>query len=65
MRLKLIRNGYQAYEYLKFLSENGKAAFASGVEMGLFPESYDTSRTGQQVDAALAQLQTAVGTITG
>jgi hypothetical protein len=65
MRMKLIRNGYQAYEYLTFLADHGQGADARSIAAGVFPGSYDTSRTGDQVAAGYSRLQSAVAAITG
>jgi hypothetical protein len=65
MRMKLIRNGYQAYEYLEFLADHGQGADARSIAAGVFPGSYDTSRTGDQVAAGYSRLQSAVAAITG
>jgi hypothetical protein len=65
MRMKLIRNGYQAYEYLEFLADHGQAARAHAIAAGVFPASYDTSRTGAQVATGYGLLQSAVAAITG
>lgn len=56
LRLKRIRDGYQAYEYLKYLSGHGKAADATAVATGLFPHGYDTVRTDAQIQQAHQQL---------
>jgi hypothetical protein len=64
MRMKLIRNGYQAYEYLEFLAGHGQGAHARAIAAGVFPASYDTSRTGAQVAAGYDRLQSAVAAIT-
>jgi hypothetical protein len=65
MRMKLIRNGYQAYEYLEFLADHGQGARARAIAAGVFPASYDTSRTGAQVATGYGLLQSAVAAITG
>jgi hypothetical protein len=65
MRMKLIRNGYQAYEYLELLARNGRGEEARSIAAGVFPASYETRRTGEQVAAAYSRLQSAVAAITG
>lgn len=71
MRMKLIRNGHQDYEYLKLASAAGHKAEVDQIAKQLYPSNYDTIATDAEVDAAkrkLAQLAepgrvTAVGSL--
>jgi hypothetical protein len=56
MRLKLIRDGYQDYEYLKILKDRGQEAAAANIARGLFPNMYTTKRDDVDVQAARRQL---------
>jgi hypothetical protein len=56
MRLKRIRDGRQAYEYLHYLDLHGKGAAARVVATGLFPRAYDTVRSDAQIQQAHQQL---------
>ena len=56
MRLKLIRDGYQDYEYLNLLAQAGMRPQAMAVAKGLFPKMYATATTDAQVQAARQQL---------
>jgi len=71
LRMKLIRNGHQDYEYLKLASDTGHKAQADQIAQQLYPSTFDTVATDAEVDAArrkLAQLAepgrvTAVGSL--
>jgi hypothetical protein len=65
MRLKLIRDGYQDYEYLHFLATHGQASQARTIAQGLFPVMYDTARSDAQVQAVRLKLEQAVEKIVG
>jgi hypothetical protein len=64
LRLKLIRDGHEDYEYLRFLAEHGKRAEARQIARTLFPSPSRTKRSDAQVQEArqkLADLIAAVG----
>jgi uncharacterized protein (TIGR03382 family) len=52
LRLKMIREGMEDYEYLKILSDLGDAALAKEVADGLFPNAYSTERSPELLMAA-------------
>jgi hypothetical protein len=52
IRMKLVRDGYEDYEYLRFLSEHGADAKARSIARELFPAAYDTARTDEQLQSA-------------
>jgi hypothetical protein len=56
MRMKLIRNGHQDYEYLKLASAAGHKAEARQIAQQLYPSTFDTIATDAEVDAARRQL---------
>jgi hypothetical protein len=56
MRMKLIRNGHQDYEYLKLASVAGHKAEADQIAQQLYPSTFDTIATDAEVDAARRQL---------
>jgi hypothetical protein len=56
IRLKLIRDGYEDYEYLKFLSEHEMDNEVRSTAAGLFPATFETSRTDAQIQTARKQL---------
>ncbi len=63
MRLKLIRDGYEDYEYMKFLQDNGFGSQAFGIVRGLFPTMYGSARSDSDVQAARLQLIGLVGAV--
>src|SRR5205807_10116329 len=54
IRLKLIRDGLQDYEYLRFLAAHGRARQARGIAHNLFPAMYRPARSDAKVQAARA-----------
>jgi Domain of unknown function (DUF4091) len=56
MRLKLIRDGYEDYEYLKILANSGQNAIARQIAQRLFANMYTTNRSDADVQAARHQL---------
>jgi hypothetical protein len=56
LRLKLIRDGYEDYEYLRFLARHGRRAAAREVARGLFPSPERTARSGARVMKARERL---------
>jgi hypothetical protein len=63
MRMKLIRDGYQDYEYLEFLADHGRRAEAERIAAALFPRMNDTVRTDAQVQVARRKLARAVARV--
>ena len=63
LRLKLIRDGYEDYEYLRFLERHGQGADAAEVANALFPTAFAAERSDEEIQRArlrLAQLVQAV-----
>lgn len=56
IRLKLIRDGYEDFEYLRILEEMGKGEEARQIAENLFPTMYSASRTQEEIDAARTAL---------
>ena len=56
LRMKYVRDGYEDYEYLKYLRDHGRSTEAYSIARSLFPTAYSTSRTDAQVQAARKQL---------
>lgn len=56
MRLKLIRDGYEDYEYLRFLARHGRRGAARKIARGLFKSPERTARPGSRVLGARAEL---------
>jgi hypothetical protein len=56
IRLKMIREGMEDYEYLKLLADNGDAALAKQVAGALFPRPYSTEQRPEDLMAARAKL---------
>jgi hypothetical protein len=65
MRLKLIRDGYEDYEYLKILADRNQRPAAFDVAMNLFPPGnpargdgmmYNTNQSDSAVQTARGQL---------
>jgi hypothetical protein len=65
VRLKYLRDGFEDYEYLLYLRENGRGADAERIAASLFPAVFDTSRTPAEIRAARAELVELVDAITG
>jgi len=65
MRMKLIRDGYEDYEWLRWLTAHGQGAQARAVVRSLFPRMFDTNRTDGAVQAARAQLAALASNVTG
>jgi hypothetical protein len=61
IRVKMIREGMEDYEYLKLVSDLGDAPFAKGVADCLFPKAYSTGArfAGDTQAARTAQLMAA------
>ena len=56
MRMKLIRNGHQDYEYLRLAGLNNKGEEALSIARKLYPSTFDTIATDAEVDAARREL---------
>jgi hypothetical protein len=56
IRLKLIRDGYEDYEYLKYLRDHGLGSQALAITKSLFRTVYDSDRSDEDVQAARLQL---------
>jgi len=56
MRLKLIRNGYQDYEYLRLADVNTKGEEAEAIARQLYPATFKTITTDAEVEAARRKL---------
>jgi uncharacterized protein (TIGR03382 family) len=56
IRLKMIREGMEDFEYLRILEEAGDGAFARSVVDGLFPNPYSTDVAPEALMAARAAL---------
>jgi hypothetical protein len=65
MRLKLIRDGYQDFEYLSWLQQHGERAAALNVAKGLFPKLYHSNVTDAALQAARAELAALIGAAMG
>src|SRR5207244_12414075 len=65
IRLKLIRDGEQDYEYLRFLARHGLRAKALGIAKGLFPRIYESNRSNARVQAARKKLADLVAGVVG
>jgi hypothetical protein len=65
MRLKLLRDGFEDYEYLKYASDHGRGADALRIARGLFPAPYDTTRSDDEIQSARLALARVVAEITG
>ena len=56
IRMKRIRDGREDFEYLHFLATHGKRAAAMQVARGLFPTTYQTNVTQQELNAGRQDL---------
>jgi hypothetical protein len=65
MRMKFLRDGYEDYEYLRFLSDHGRAADAERIARALFPAPFQTTRTDAEIQAARRELASLVAAMTG
>jgi hypothetical protein len=65
LRLKLVRDGYEDYEYLAFLRDHGRADDAYRIARALFPAPYATTRGDAEVQAARRELAAIAADITG
>ena len=65
MRMKLIRDGEEDYEYLRFLAAHGDRSQALTVVENLFPTMYQSSRSNAAVQAARRKLADLIAGIVG
>lgn len=65
IRLKLLRDGLEDYEYLAFLGSHGRGEDARRIARRLFPAPFDTTRSDAELQAARRELATIVAGITG
>lgn len=65
IRMKRIRDGYEDYEYLHFLEDNGMRSEAVAVARGLFPTAYRTDVSQAELDAARNEIGALVAGLTG
>jgi hypothetical protein len=56
LRLKLIRDGHQDYEYLRLAAERGHADEAYAIAKSLYPSTHDTDATDTTIDNTRRQL---------
>jgi hypothetical protein len=56
MRMKLIRNGHQDYEYLRLAAFNGHELEARAIAKQLYPSTFETITTDAAVEAARRKL---------
>jgi len=56
IRMKMIREGMEDYEYLKLLADAGDREGAAQIARGLFPNAYSTDAAPEELMAARAQL---------
>ncbi len=56
LRLKLIRDGYEDYEYLRFLERQGQGAGALEVAKSLFPTAFAAERGDEEIQLARLRL---------
>jgi hypothetical protein len=65
IRLKMIREGMEDYEYLKAVSDLGDARFARATALSLFPTPYDTEQDPAKLAAAREALARRILQLTG
>jgi hypothetical protein len=65
LRMKLVRDGYEDYEYLVMLRRMGYGSEAQEIARRLFPAAYDTARGDAQVQEARTQLARRLASILG
>ncbi len=65
IRMKLIREGMEDYEYLALLSRLGGEADARAIADALFPHPYETSASSDQLLSAREQLAQKIISLTG
>ena len=65
IRFKLIREGYEDYEYLKLAERLGDGAFARLTAEALFPKPFLTNTTSAHLYAARAALAARINELAG
>jgi hypothetical protein len=65
MRMKLIRDGYQDFEYLSWLEQHGERAAALNIAKALFPKLYHSNVTDAALQAARAKLAALIAAAAG
>jgi hypothetical protein len=65
IRLQLIREGFQDYEYMKLVSDLGDPGFAQTVGQSLYPEVYLSNQGADRVNQARLQLAQRIQELTG
>jgi hypothetical protein len=65
LRVKLIREGMEDYEYLKALSDAGDPAMADAEAAGLSPKAYQNVSDAAQIDAARHRIALRIEQLTG
>jgi hypothetical protein len=65
LRLKMIREGQEDYEYLKMLSDSGDAAMADSEAQGLSPDAYTNMTDPASIDAARHRIALRIEALTG
>jgi hypothetical protein len=65
LRLKMIREGQEDYEYLKLLSDAGDAAMADAEAAGLSAHAYDNASDPSVIDAARHRIAVRIEELTG
>jgi hypothetical protein len=63
--MKLVRDGYEDYEYLEQLRRLGYGSEAQEIARRLFPAPYDTARGDAQVQEARTRLARRLATLLG
>ncbi len=65
LRMKMIREGMEDYEYFKALSDAGDAAMADTEAAGLSPSAYNNMTDPAQIDAARHRIALRIEALTG
>ena len=65
LRLKMIREGMEDYEYLKALADAGDAAMADAEAAALSPKAYQNMNDPAQIDAARHRIALRIEQLTG
>lgn len=65
LRMKLIRDGYEDYEYLEQLRRLGYGTEAQEIARSLFPAPYDTARGDAQIQEARTRLAQRLASVLG
>jgi uncharacterized protein (TIGR03382 family) len=65
LRLAMIREGMEDYEYLKLVSDLGDPAFARATADALFPRAFETEKSPEALMAARAKLAARIAALSG